>query len=335
MMTENAAILTNAPRPLVVALAYDGLCTFEFGMAVEVFGLPRPELGENWYRFAVAAVDEGELRATGGVRVMADGGGELLAQADTLIVPGWRGADSAVPPALCAALRQALLRGCPIIASSSGAFVLAAAGLLDARRATTHWRYVDALRRRFPAIEVVDDALYVGDEQVMTSAGSAAGLDLCLHVVRSDYGLEVANCVARRLVIQPHRDGEQSQQIARPVARSRESQRMGQLFDWLHLHLAEPHTLATLAARAGMSPRTLLRRFAESTGTTPARWLLETRLRRAADALTGGTLSVEQIAADCGFATGGALRQHFRQRYGVSPRQYRNAGQKKPRAKWR
>lgn len=334
-MTENATILTNAPRPLVVALAYDGLCTFEFGVAVEVFGLPRPELGDSWYRFAVAAVDDGELRATGGVRVVADGGGELLAQADTLIVPGWRGADAEVPAALCAALRQAHRRGCRIVSICSGAFVLAAAGLLDGRRATTHWRYVEILRSRFPAIDVVEDALYVGDEQIMTSAGSAAGLDLCLHLVRSDYGLEAANCVARRLVIQPHRDGEQSQQVARPVARSRESQRMGQLFDWLHQHLAEPHTLATLAARTGMSPRTLLRRFAQATGTTPARWLQEARLRRAADALTAGNLSVEQIAADCGFTTGGALRQQFRRRYGISPRQYRLAGQKKPPAKWR
>ena len=329
MLTKNAAILTNAPRPLVVALAYDGLCTFEFGVAVEVFGLPRPELGENWYRFAVAAVEEGELRATGGVRIVADGGAELLAQADTLIVPGWRGADAEVPPALCEALRRAHRRGCRILSICSGAFALAAAGLLDGRRATTHWRYTDALQRRYPAIDVVDDALYVGEEDLMTSAGSAAGLDLCLHVVRCDYGLEIANSVARRLVIQPHRDGGQSQHAARPVARSRESARMGQLFDWLHQRIAEPHTLASLARRAGMSPRTLLRRFEESTGTTPARWLLEARLRLAADALVSGSLSVEQIAQQSGLASGSALRQHFRQRYGVSPRQYRKEGQKK------
>lgn len=324
-MTENTTILTTTP-PLVVTLAYDGLCTFEFGVAVEVFGLSRPERGPNWYRFAVAAVEDGELRATGGVRVVADGGYELLTQADTIIVPGWRSIDAAVPPALCAALRAARQRGCRLLSICSGVFVLAAAGLLDGRRATTHWRYTQTLQRRYPAIEVVDDALYVGDDRLMTSAGSAAGLDLCLHVVRSDFGADAANCVARRLVIQPHRDGIQSQRSARPVARSRESRRMGLLFDWLHQHLAEPHSLTSLAERAGMSPRTLLRRFEEATGTTPARWLLEARLRLAERALTDTDLSVEEIAGECGFGSGSALRHRFRARYGVSPLQYRKRG---------
>lgn len=332
-VTENAEIVTTSSpssRPLAVVLAYDGLCTFEFGIAVEIFGLPRPERGDGWYRFAVAAVEDGELRATGGVRLVTDGGYPLMSEADTLIIPGWRGIDADVPPALCEALRDAHRRGCRIIALCSGAFVLAATGLLDGRRATTHWRYTQALREHYPAIAVVEDALYVGDEKLMTSAGSAAGIDLCLHVVRSDFGLEAANCVARRLVIQPHRDGDQSQNVARPVARCRESRRMGQLFDWLHRHIGEPHTLASLAARVGMSPRTLLRRFEEATGMTPARWLQEERLHRAAAQLLDGRESIESIAEGLGFGSAGVLRHRFRQRYGVSPSQYRKNGQKKP-----
>lgn len=219
--------LPHEHQHLVVALAYDGLCTFEFGVAVEIFGLPRPELGENWYRFAVAAVDEGELRATGGIRIVTEGGVELLEQADTIIVPGWRGAQMPVPETLCQALRQAHQRGCRIMSICSGVFVLAAAGLLNGRKATTHWRYTDLLRQRYPAIEVLEDALYYDEGRVMTSAGSAAGIDLCLHVVRTDFGRDIANNVAQRLVVQPHRDGTQTQKVTAPVARSRESQSLG------------------------------------------------------------------------------------------------------------
>jgi len=324
-MPENARIMTTlpSPRPLVVAVAYDGLCTFEFGIAVEIFGLPRPELGENWYRFAVASVDEGELRATGGIRLVADGGLGLLAQAETIIIPGWRGAESPVPEALCQALREANARGCRIMSICSGVFVLAAAGLLNGKRATTHWRYTPLLRARYPTIEVLEDALYYHDGNVLTSAGSAAGIDLCLHLVRLDYGTDVANNVARRLVVQPHRDGSQSQQIARPVARSRESQRLGQVFDYLHSQLANQHSVASLAKLAGMSPRTFLRRFDEATGTTPARWILQERLARARTLLDNVDLSMEEVAAQAGFATAASLRHHFRQRFALSPRDYR------------
>lgn len=326
-MTENAEIMTipsvTLSRHRVVALAYDGLCTFEFGVAVEIFGLPRPEMGERWYRFAVAAVDEGELRATGGIRLMTDGGMALLGEADTIVVPGWRGIDSPVPPALCEALVAAHARGCRIISICSGVFVLAAAGLLNGRQATTHWRYTDQLRARFPLIEVIDDVLYVGAGGVMTSAGSAAGIDLCLHLVREDFGIDAANLVARRLVVSPHRDGGQAQQVVRPVAKARESQRLGLLFDFLHQNLAASHTVASLAERAGMGSRTFLRRFEEATGKTPARWLLDERLLRAAQHLTHSRLSVEQIAELCGFANTSTLRHHFRQQFALSPLQYR------------
>lgn len=330
-MTENAEIMTTPSvtlsRHRVVALAYDGLCTFEFGVAVEIFGLPRPEMGERWYRFAVAAVDEGELRATGGIRLMTDGGMSLLSEADTIIVPGWRSIDSSVPPDLCQALVAAYARGCRIISICSGVFVLAAAGLLNGRQATTHWRYTDQLRARFPLIEVIDDVLYVGAEGVMTSAGSAAGIDLCLHLVREDFGIDAANIVARRLVVSPHRDGGQAQQIVRPVAKARESQRLGLLFDFLHQNLAANHTVASLAERAGMGSRTFLRRFEDATGKTPARWLLDERLLRATQHLTHSRLSVEQIAELCGFANASTLRHHFRQQYALSPLQYRKTMQ--------
>ncbi|HCL6543326.1 TPA: transcriptional regulator FtrA [Klebsiella oxytoca] len=330
-MTENAEIMTipsvTLSRHRVVALAYDGLCTFEFGVAVEIFGLPRPEMGERWYRFAVAAVDEGELRATGGIRLMTDGGMSLLSEADTIVVPGWRGIDSPVPPDLCQALVAAHARGCRIISICSGVFVLAAAGLLNGRQATTHWRYTDQLRARFPLIEVIDDVLYVGAEGVMTSAGSAAGIDLCLHQVREDFGIDAANIVARRLVVSPHRDGGQAQQIVRPVAKARESQRLGLLFDFLHQNLAANHTVASLAERAGMGSRTFLRRFEDTTGKTPARWLLDERLLRATQHLTHSRLSVEQIAELCGFANASTLRHHFRQQYALSPLQYRKTMQ--------
>ena len=316
--------MTTSSRPLVVALAYDGLCTFEFGVAVEVFGLPRPELGERWYRFAVASVDQGELRATGGVRIVVDGGYELLQEADTIVIPGWRDVSSPVPEALCDALREAHQRGCRVISICSGVFVLAAAGLLDDRKATTHWRYVSELQRRFPAINVVEDVLYVGHHDVLTSAGSAAGIDLCLHVVRTDFGLEIANNVARRLVLQPHRDGSQTQQQLRPVARSRESQRFGLLLDWLHNNIAQKHTLDALASQVGMSPRTLMRRFQESTGLTPARWLMNERLNRAQQALNTSHISIEQIAQQTGFGSANSLRYHFQKRFGISPQALRN-----------
>lgn len=323
-MTDSARIMTTSSRPLVVALAYDGLCTFEFGVAVEVFGLPRPELGESWYRFAVASVDQGELRATGGVRIVVDGGYELLQEADTIVIPGWRDVSSPVPEALCDALREAHQRGCRIISICSGVFVLAAAGLLDDRKATTHWRYVSELQRRFPAINVVEDVLYVGHHDVLTSAGSAAGIDLCLHVVRTDFGLEIANNVARRLVLQPHRDGSQTQQQLRPVARSRESQRFGLLLDWLHNNIAQKHTLDALASQVGMSPRTLMRRFQESAGLTPARWLMNERLNRAQQALNTSHISIEQIAQQTGFGSANSLRYHFQKRFGISPQALRN-----------
>lgn len=322
-MTENARNMTISPASLVVALAYEGLCTFEFGVVVEVFGLPRPEMGESWYRFAVAALEPGTLNATGGICVVADGDLTLLEQAQTIVIPGWRSVDAPVPAALRAALQAAHQRGARLLSVCSGVFVLAAAGLLNGRRATTHWRYADALQARYPQIQVDADVLYIDEGNVLTSAGSAAGIDLCLHLVRRDYGSRAANNVARRLVAAPHRDGGQAQFIESPVASHHESSRLSPLFDWLHQHLADEHSVATLAARACMSPRTFLRRFNAATGTTPARWLLNERLLRARMLLEQSDYSIEEIAERTGFGSATTLRHHFNQRFLVSPGRYR------------
>ncbi len=315
--------MPNHSPPLVAVLAYDGLCTFEFGVAVEVFGLPRPELGDGWYRFAVAALDPGPLRAMGGIQILADGGLEILERATTIVIPGWRGAKAPVPDRLIAALRDADARGARLLSICSGAFVLAAAGLLNGRRATTHWRYATDLRDRYPAIHVEPDVLYVDEGNILTSAGSAAGIDLCLHLVRRDFGPDAANSVARRLVVQPHREGGQAQFIETPVPTAREGARLGPLLDHIRERLAEDHPLESMANRAGMSLRTFLRRFNALTGMTPGEWLLAERLARARVLLESGDVSVEDVATQAGFGSAATLRHHFRQRLGISPTHYR------------
>lgn len=306
-----------------MALAYDGLCTFEFGVVVEVFGLPRPEMGEDWYRFAVCAVDPGPLRATGGVRVEADGGLELLEEAGTIVVPGWRGLAAPVPEPLLDALRRAHARGARLMSICSGVFVLAAAGLLDGRAATTHWRYTDALAEAYPGVRVDPDVLYVDEGDLLTSAGSAAGIDLCLHLIRRDFGPEAANRVARRMVVPPHREGGQAQFIERPVPPAREGARLGPLLDRMRDRLREDQPVADLARAAGMSVRTFLRRFKAATGQTPGEWLLAERLRRAQELLETGPRPVEEVADLAGFPSAAALRHHFRDRLGISPSAYR------------
>lgn len=312
------------PNRLVVALAYDRLCTFEFGIVTEVFGLPRPEMGPDWYRFAVCAVEPGPLRATGGFRIMADGGLDLLEEAGTIVIPGWRNALSEpVPPALITALRKAHVRGARLMSICSGVFVLAAAGLLAGKRATTHWRYVEQLSEAYPDIRVEPNVLYLDEGSVLTSAGSAAGIDLCLHVVRRDFGTEAANRIARRLVVPPHREGGQAQFVERPVPPSREGQRFGPLFDRMRARLAEDQPVDALAAEAGMSRRTFLRRFKAATGMPPGEWLLAERLLRARELLETTAHSIDDIAAATGFGSPATLRHHFRARLGTSPAAYR------------
>jgi AraC family transcriptional regulator, transcriptional activator FtrA len=309
---------------LVVAVAYDGLCTFEFGCAVEVFGLSRPEMGPEWYRFAVAGIDDGPLRAAGGITVGVDGGLDLLAKAGTIIIPGWRGVDAPVPAALCDALRAANAAGARVLSLCSGAFVLAAAGLLDGKRATTHWRYFDALARRHPDLTLVPDVLYVDEGSVLTAAGSAAGLDLCLHLIRRDWGPQAANVVARRLVVPPHRDGGQTQYVKYPVQRERASgSRLAGLLDRVRAALGEDWPIERLAAEAAVSSRALHRRFQEVAGVSPGAWLLTERLGRARELLEGTRLSVEEVAAASGFGSVATMRHHFRRALGTHPSAYR------------
>ena len=207
----------NPRGPLVVALVYDGLCTFEFAIAAEIFGLRRPEMGPGWYRFAAAAIEPGPLRAQGGLRVEADGGIDLLRKADLVVVPGWKGATAPVPARLLRSLRQAHARGARLASICSGAFVIAATGLLDGKRIATHWRYAGTLAALHPRCHVDAQVLYAEEGRILTSAGSAAGIDLMLHVVRADFGTAAANSVARRLVVAAHRTGGQAQFIERPV----------------------------------------------------------------------------------------------------------------------
>ncbi len=305
----------------VVALAYDGLSVFEFGVVVEIFGRRRPEIA-SWYDFRVAAVEPGPLRGLGGITIEAAGGLDLLDRAGTIVVPGWRDPDEMPPEGLSSKLRKAHAAGARILSLCSGAFVLAAAGLLNGRRATTHWRYAAALAARYPEVTVDADVLYVDEGNVLTSAGSAAAIDLCLHLVRRDRGAIVANTVARRLVVQPHRSGGQKQFIESPVAESPQDG-LAAVLDGIRSRIEEPHTVSSMARTASLSSRTFLRRFSKQTGTTPHRWLVSERVRRAQDLLETTDLPLDLIAEASGFSDSQLLRLHFRRLVGNPPSAYR------------
>ncbi|WP_161805600.1 helix-turn-helix domain-containing protein [Frateuria defendens] len=230
---------------------------------------------------------------------MAEQGLEALAKAGTVIVPSWRGVDAPPPPALLDALRAAHARGARLLSYCSGVFVLAATGLLDGRRATTHWRYAEALAARYPRIRVEPDVLYVDEGSLLTSAGSAAALDLSLHLIRRDYGPRAANLVARRVVVPAHRDGGQAQFIAAPLPERGDT--LGRLLDWMRRHLDQALPLEELAARANLSERTLMRRFHAATGCSPKQWLIRERVNRARELLESGTQGLDRVAERCGF----------------------------------
>ena len=314
--------MPNLTGPLVVALLYDGLCTFEFGIVAEIFGLSRPEMGTGWYRFASCAVDEGPMRAHGGLTVAADHGPEILAEADIIVVPGWKGADAPVPEALAEQLRAAHARGARLASICSGAFVLAATGLLSGGTATTHWRYAEKLRERYPDVSVDDASLYRIHDRIHTSAGSAAGIDLLIEVVRQDFGAAAANSVARRLVMPAHRAGGQAQFLERPVG-VREGTEIGPLLEEVRGSLEADWTVARMAGEMGMSLRTFLRRFAEATGQSPGDWLADERVGEAKRLLTQGDPGMEDVAAAVGFGSAHTLRHHFRRKVGISPSEYR------------
>jgi AraC family transcriptional activator FtrA len=306
----------------VVALLAPGVAPFELGIVVEVFGLARPELDVPWwYELTVAAEHPGPLPSTaGGFGFAVDHGLEALEAADTVIVPGWHGEPSAE---VLEAVRAAHDRGARLVSICSGAFLLAAAGLLDGREAATHWRYAEPLARRHPEVRVNADVLYVDAGSVLTSAGSAAGIDLCLHIVRRDHGSSIANAVARRLVIPPHRDGGQAQLIDLPMPAHPDDDPIASVMAWALERLDEPLDLAALAGRSYMSVRTFTRRFRRATGTTPGRWLLEQRVRASLPLLEETDASIEAVSGAVGFASAATYRHHFVSIMRTSPSAYR------------
>lgn len=316
-------MLRSAPHR-IVALAYPGMSPFELGIVIEVFGLARPELDvRSWYCVEVCAVDPGALPAVGGIAIGVSHGLELIAEADTLIVPGWP-AHSEVPVELCDAVAGARRRGTRIVSICSGAFVLAAAGVLDNREAATHWRYADLLAQRYPRVRVNRDVLYADDGDLLTSAGSAAGIDLCLHLIRHDHGAGIANHVARRLVVPAHRDGGQTQFIERPVAVAGTGH-VNQIIGWMEAHLATPMTVASLARAAHMSERNFSRQFRATTGSSPIDWLIARRVDASLEMLESEHITVDQIATSIGFSNAITFRHHFRARTHTTPTAYRRA----------
>jgi AraC family transcriptional activator FtrA len=315
--------MPNTSGPLVVALLYDGLCTFEYGIVTEIFGLPRPELGPGWYRFESCAIEPGLLRAHGGLLFQAKSDLGLLEQADLIVVPGWKGADIPVADHLCDRLRAAHRRGARLASICSGAFVLAATGMLDGKTATTHWRYAERLREKYPDVLVDERSLYSHADGIYTSAGSAAGIDLLIEIVRRDFGPVAANSVARRIVMPAHRNGGQAQFLERPVG-LRDDVQIGPSIEWIRARVSEPWPVERMAELARMSTRTFLRRFSEAVGTTPGEWLIGERLERAKELLLTTAGTIDQIAHEVGWGNAHTLRQQFRRKIGLSPNEFRS-----------
>ncbi|TVL92229.1 helix-turn-helix domain-containing protein [Streptomyces sp. SAJ15] len=317
-----------AKSHVVAVLAFDGMAPFELGVVVEVFGLARPELGElPWYELRVCAEEPGrDLRAIGGFSLRAEHGLDALAAADTVIVPGVPRAGGAVSPALVDALLRAHARGARLVSICSGTFALAATGLLDGRRATTHWLYARTLAERHPDIEVDPDVLYVDNGDVLTSAGSAAGIDLCLYLVRADHGAAVANTVARRFVVPPHREGGQAQFIeaaVRPIGE--EDDGVARSMAWALRRLHTPLSVPALARAASMSERSYLRHFARRNGVSPMRWVISQRVAASLPLLESGEGSIDEIATAVGFDSTATYRHHFTRQMRTTPTAYRRA----------
>jgi transcriptional regulator GlxA family with amidase domain len=308
----------------VAAVLLGGVHPFELGVICEVFGTDRSDDGLPVYDFTVVSA-EGPSLAThvGGLTVCTPYGLDRLEEADLIAVPA--GADYSrreYPPELLDALRRAVDRGTRVLSVCSGVFVLGAAGLLDGRRCAVHWHHTAELSRQFPRATVEPDVLYVDEDPVITSAGTAAGIDACLHLVRKEQGPEVANGIARRMVVPPHRDGGQAQYIERPLPRS-SCDTVGEVLAWMERNLDQEVTVEQLAARAHLAPRTFARRFQQETGTTPYRWLLRQRVLFAQHLLEATDETMDTIAWRAGFGTAAALRHQFVRALGVTPNAYR------------
>lgn len=317
---------TRSRRPHVVAAIVDhGVSPFELSVACEVFGLDRSELVDPWYQLLVCAAVPPPVQVKTSIGLTLDTPYRLadVDRADTVVIPMWP-PDREPSAELVDTIRAAHARGARILSFCSGAFLLAKAGLLQGRRATTHWMYAERLQEEYPELDVAPDVLYVVDGNVMTSAGTAAAIDLCLHLVRQDHGADVANAVARRMVVPPHRDGGQAQFIQAPVPECPdETDLFRETLDWAVEHLDEPLTVEVLSRRAAMSPRTFARRFVAATGTTPLQWLLRQRVLHAQRLLETTDEPVEWVAGRCGFGTAAGMRIHFQRFVGTSPMSYR------------
>lgn len=304
-------------------LGFDGMAPFELGVVAEVFALPRPELDvEWWYSFALCAERPGPLSAVGGFTLEAPYGLRTLARSDTIVIPGTADVRRDPSTAVLSTLQRAHERGVRLVSICSGAFVLAATGLLDGRRVATHWRYAELLQERFPRVEVDRNVLYIDNGDILTSAGTAAGIDACLHLVRVDHGAAIANRVARRMVVAPHRDGGQAQFIEQPLSRFEEDP-IASVVDHVRRHLDENHSVEDLAARAHLSPRQFSRRFKAATGTSPAQWLVRERVEASLLLLENDSRAVEAVGRAVGFQSPAAFRKHFRDTVGISPGAWR------------
>lgn len=307
----------------VALLAFDEAPVFEIGVVSEVFGVDRSDDGLPVFDFALCAGEPAPLRTSSGFLIDTPHGLERVAEAELIAIPGWRPPFASPSDAVLDALRAAATRGARVMSLCSGAFVLAAAGLLDGHRATTHWRYAAALAQRYPRIDVVPDVLYVDAGSVLTSAGTAAGIDLCLHIVRTEFGADVANRLARRMVVPPHREGGQAQYIETPVPADNRDDALAATVRWALAHLDGEMSVDTLAARAHMSTRTFVRRFGAAFGATPHQWLLAQRITQARRLLETTDLGIEEVARRAGFGNAAALRVRFAGRLGTSPLAYR------------
>ena len=320
----STAAAARRTRPARVAvIAFDGISPFHLSVPCLVFGEDRRAWGVPAFELIVCSTGPARLRTSAGFEI---GGLQPLAAlrgADVVIVPSWRDVDAPAPPPLLDALRRAHARGAQVVGLCLGAFVVAEAGLLDGRRATTHWHCAAAFARRFPQVTLDADVLYVDDGDVLTSAGTAASLDCCLHMLRQRCGAEIANRVARSLVVAPHRQGGQAQFVEQPLPATRSDDRLNTLLAWVAARLNQPHSVDTLAARVAMSRRTFTRHFREATGTTVLQWLLNQRLARARRLLETGDRAIEWVASEAGFGSAVSLRQHFSAALGTTPSAYR------------
>jgi AraC family transcriptional regulator, transcriptional activator FtrA len=311
----------------VAIVVCDGVTVFELGVACDVFGDEWAAIvGAPWYRSFVCGIAPGPVATDSGFQILPEHGPERIRSAGTVIVLPTVSVTQA-PEELLGLLREAHARGSRIVSLCTGAFAVAAAGLLDGRRATTHWTECQELARRYPLVTVDPGVLFVDEGDILTSAGSAAGIDLCLHVVRRDYGTEIATQLARQLVVPPQRDGGQAQYIEAPMPELDSSSLFADTVCWLQEHLNEPVTVEDLAARSAMSPRTFARRFLASTGSTPYQWLLRQRVQLAQRLLEMSDLPIDAVAEQSGFSTAANLRKHFSKAVHTSPQAYRRTFQ--------